>query len=249
MPQATKSNTYRNGSEPMDNGSKPMDSTGTVQIPFEAIRAYANQSLVTQLKECQTKLKKAEEKIIDLKDTCADQSVELHKIKKELKEKESSVTTIDFYPIYDTRMYTDARGNHPTAKWVRNLWDVLYAHSLNTLDNGSYYIENSTSVALVYKLVHESNRIAFQFTGSYDDFSYSWNANVAERITDKNHATMLTCAGASIKSEYNKKHWKEVLIGTLERNPNPGGKHSRMYGKANIIIKRIMPDITTLAAR
>lgn len=256
MSQATASNTYGYGNESMGVGSKPMASGIDKESIFETMKPLADRMSVELLEEYKAKLTTAQEKIRDLKDTCADQSVELYKIKKEneelykqLKEKEEVGATPDFCPIYDVRMYTDERGNHPSAKWVRNFWNTLYIHSVNTLDDGDYYIENSTSVAVIYKLVHDSNRIAFQFTGSYEDFSYSWNANVAERITDKNHATLLTCAGASLKSEYNKKHWKDVSIGTLERNPDLDGEHGRMYGKANAIIKRVMPDITTLAAR
>lgn len=255
MSQATTANTYGYGNESMCVGSKPVASEMDMESIAEAVKPFAEKMTVAYLEECKAKLKEAQEKIRQRNDVIADQSVELLRIKKEneelykqLKEKEEAGATPDFCPIYDVRMYTDDRGKHPTAKWVRNLWNALYTHSTNTLEDGAYYIENSTSVAVIYKIVHDSSRIAFQFTGSYEDFSYSWNANVAERITDKNHARSLTCAGASLKSEYNKKHWKDVSIGTLEREPDLDGEHGRMYGKANIIIRRVMPDISTLAA-
>lgn len=255
MSQATTSNTYGYGSEAIEVGSKPVTSGMDKESIFETMKPLADRLSVELLEEYKAKLKEAQEKLRQRDEVIGDLSVGLRmsnkkneELYKRLKEKEEAGTSPDFCPIYDVRMYTDKRGNHPSAKWVRDLWNVLYTHSTNTLEDGAYYIENTTSVAVVYKLVHDSTRIAFQFTGSYEDFSYSWNANVAERITDKNHATMLTCAGVSLKSEYNKKHWKGVSIGTLERNPDLNGEHGRIYGKANAIITRVMPDITTLVA-
>lgn len=254
MSQATVSNSYGYADESMGVGSKPVASGVDKESIFETMKPLADRMSVELLEEYKAKLTTAQEKIRDLKDTCADQSVELYKIKKEneelykqLKEKEESGTLQDFYPIYDVRMYADRNGNHPTAKWVRNLWNMLYTHSINTLDDGAYYIENSTSVAVVYKLVHDSSRMPYKFTGTYEDFSYSWNANVVDRITDMKHARMLTCVGASLKSEYNKKHWKGVSIGKLESTTSFEGQHGRMYGKANVIIRLIMPDILLLA--
>lgn len=253
MSQTTASNTYGYGNESMGVNSKPVASGMDKETIAETIKPFANQTLVAQMDEYKAKLKEAQEKIRQRNDVIGEQAVELRMIKKEneelhkqLKEKEESGANPHFYPIYDVRMYTDGKGNHPTPKWVHDLWDAIYTHSINTLENGAYYIENSTSVAVIYKTLHDSNRIAFQFTGSYEDFCYSWNANVAGRITDKKHANMLTCAGASLKSEYNKNHWKDVSIGTLELNPDLNGEHGKIHGKANVIIKRIMPDIIKL---
>ena len=255
MSQATKSNTYRNGSEPMDNGSKPMDSEMNMEDIIESMKHFADPILVIQVEEGKAMLKKAEEKIRDLKDTCADQSVELHKIKKEneeiyrkLKEQEESGKNIDFYPIYDPRMYSDESGRQPSPKWIHNLWDTLYTHSTYTLDDGSYYIENTTSALVIYKIMRESNRIAYQFVGKYDDFCITWNANLASRHENQDRVVLLTCKGDTIKALYNNRIWKNVSIGAIERNINLKAAHKNTYRKANCIITHVMPDIKALAS-
>lgn len=256
------SNTYGYGSESMAADSKPEVSKGTIAIPYEAIRGMADQSLVAQvdelkrmLAEAQQNILKKDETIREQRDALGDMSLELHKIKKEnerlyqqIQEKGEATSDDDFCLVCDPRKYADNRGNHPPIKWVHNFWNVLFTHSLGTLENGAYYIENSTSIAVIYKLVHDSNRIAFKFTGSYDDFCYSWNANIADRIKDKERASMLTSVGTSLKSEYNKKHWKDVSIGKLETNPDINGVHGKIYSKANIIITHVMSDLKDLTA-
>lgn len=253
MSQAT-ANTYGYGNESISVGSKPVASGVDKESIFETMKPLADRMSVELLEEYKAKLTSAQEKIRDLKDTCADQSVELYKIKKEneelymkLKEKEETGTTLDFYPIYDPRMYTDEHGNHPTARWVRNLWDTLYILSTNTLENGCYYIENATSAFVVYKILHESNRIAYKFTAKYDDFSTTWNANLASRHA-ADRVALLTCKGDSIKALYNNEIWKGVSIGSIELNRNLNATHEKSYRSANCIITHVMPAICALAA-
>lgn len=253
MSQSTPSYFDGFGSESSSIGSQQSTSGGFIQIPTEMFRGVADSTLFAENEQYKLKLTKAHEKIWELEHAFADQGIELYKIKKEnetlykkLQMQDNTSANPTFYPIYDPRMFTDSKGNHPSSQWVSRFWDVIFTHSQNTSEDGSYYIENSTSVMIVYKIVHESNRIAYKFTGSYDDYSMSWNANVATRCTDVTRIEELTCKGESIKAEYNKKHWKEQLVGNLERMPEKSDSHSLVYSKANTIVTRLLPDLQAL---
>lgn len=235
----------------MNDGSR-QNSREMVSIPLEAIRGYADTSLVTQIEECKEKLKEAQKQIQDQQQAFTKQGVELYKIKEEnemlyhkIKEMEDKVSNPHFYPIYDTRMFADEKGQHPSCKWVSSFWNVCFEHCSNVSDTG-IYIENGTSIAIIFKLVRESNRILYRFTGTYDDFCCCWNANVATRMDNMERIKQLSCKGDSIKAEYNKPHWKGVSIGNLEKGNCTDKKHALIYSKAGALINKLLPDFSRI---
>lgn len=251
MSQSLQTYNDERGNESKKIGSQPQTSAETVPVPVEVIKAFANQSLQEKLDDYKKRLIDAQEKIRDLNDTCAGLSVDLYKIKnenellyKQLMEQGNQLSSPDFCPLYDPRMFKDKKGNHPSPQWVRAFWEVLYRFAISTSEDGSYYIENSTSITIIFKLVHESTRISYQFIGTYDDFCTAWNFNIVSRI-DGDRASKLTCKASVICAEYNK-HWKEVSIGTLERKYDTFGQHKIIYDKANKIISNVIVELMAL---
>lgn len=185
--------------------------------------------------------KKITLELYDIKDENEKQAKEIEDLKA------LSSTPLNFYPIYDPRMYENDKHEHPDGTWIRSTWDTLYAHSTYTTEDGAYYIENGTSATIIYKVMHESNNIAYRFISTYDDFSTTWNANVAFRHTDPKRQSQLTCNKDSLKAEYNK-HWHKdkVSLGRLGEGTYAEGIHDRIYGKAQTIITRVMPDLKAI---
>lgn len=222
---------------------------------YEMMKPYANLVFVKRAEEYKKEAVESKKENTDLKNTCSKMAIDLYKIKdenekqaKEIEElKALSSTPLNFYPIYDPRMYENDKHEHPDGTWIRSTWDTLYAHSTYTTEDGAYYIENGTSATIIYKVMHESNNIAYRFISTYDDFSTTWNANVAFRHTDPKRQSQLTCNKDSLKAEYNK-HWHKdkVSLGRLGEGTYAEGIHDRIYGKAQTIITRVMPDLKAI---
>lgn len=224
-----------------------------VEVPRELLLQLVKVGqpfMAEEMEECKKRLIKAQERIRDLEEIYADVGIELRNslrekecLSKELREiKESANVPYDFCPLYDIRMFKNYLSVNPPPEYVRSLWNVFYIHSTNTTPDGNFYIDNTTSATIAYKIIHESTRIPYQFTGSYNDFCASWNANVASRHKDPERKKKLTCNEATIRAEYNKT-WKSISIGDLEENRFHSNKHKCIFPKANEMITRVIPDL------
>lgn len=258
MAQAEHTTTNIYGKVPTEISTLSTDSGGYISIPAEMasqLAPYFCSTLETDTtkenEQVKKELKSTKEEFQQFLIKFAKQSFELDECREEIKARKedaekSKHALPSFYALIDPRMFTDSKGYSPSQKWVYSLWDTLYTHSMNTSKEGDYYIDNTTSVAIIYKLLHESNRLAYNFTGTYNDFSFAWNANVVGRITNTSHAQKLSCEGDTIKAEYNKSHWKNMSIGNLEQSKEFEGKHAHIYAKAKTIITNLLPDLRTI---
>lgn len=238
--------------EPSSTGSQ----LTTMQVPKEfamVLKQCAEVETKKELEECKSKLTDAQNYIRKLEAassktmvTCYEQQERIEQLEKEKREREAiQGNNEEFFPIYDPRMFKGKNDKHPSPQWLKKLWDIIYYYSITACQYGDICIENGTSAIVIFKIIKECNRIPYKFTGSYDDFTVAWNANIASRNPDQSRRKSLTCQTGSIKTEYYKT-WKDISIGKLEQSSQQDSKHPQIYSKAHIIITVILPDIISI---
>ena len=224
------------------------------QAILKVIEMFADDGLQKELEICKQNLDKAQETIRKQQLTIVAQANDLYDVKREnvemckkLADLESrSAVPLDACPLYDIRMYKDKNGINPPPQWVRNLWNKIYVHTMNTTNDGCFYIDNGTAICVVCKILRDSQRITYNFTSSFNDFTACWNQNIADLFKGCERFNRLTCQTNTLKAEYYKPHWRNISIGSLERSDYTDKKHKTIYGNANTIITHLMPDLISI---
>ncbi len=250
MSQAVRSYINEDNEETKAFGSQLSATGGSVPIPLEALRPYANQTLIEEvellkkmLTEAQQKIKEDDKTINDQKSAMGDMSLELFRIKREnerlYKEIEesghSSTQNNDFIYSIDCRNYRNKDKEMASKEWVINFWNNMYIFIETTNEEGKYIVNCAEDIVPIYKTLTESVTIEYNYTGKREDFEYEWNTNIVERIENPTRAKKLTCKHKTFNSALSQPCWKGIKPSNWKNLSLEGGTYEKKYEKGNLI--------------
>lgn len=244
MSKAIEPDLYSNSSEPRIPGSLPIASGGSISIPFEVIRSVADQNLVAQIEVltrnyeelCRQDERRAKAYMrmgADLNDV----REENERLIKELEEAKhnAGLAQKDFIPVVDCRNFRNKQNQMPEKKWVVRFWDKMYELACQTDKAGRYIINCAEVLVPIFKVITESSSISYTYKGTREDFEYQWNANVVERMNDKERANKLTCKHKTLTTALAQPCWKGQAPYRWKSLSLEGTQFTEKYEKGVII--------------
>lgn len=244
MSKTIESYIYGNSIEPKTFGSLPIALEGSISIPFEAVRSVADQSLVAQIEELTqkyNKLLREDERraraYMRMGTDLNDVREENERLVKELAEAKhnAGLPQNDFIPVVDCRNYINKQKQMPKKEWVVRFWNNMYELACQTDEAGRYIINCAEMLVPVYKVMTESNSMTYNFRGSREDFEYQWNANVVDRMADKERAKKLTCKHKTLTTALSQPCWKNQAPYRWKSLSLEGTPFTEKYDKGVII--------------
>ena len=137
----------------------------------------------------------------------------------------------------DTRLFKGS-----TMAWQQNLWDALLEFATEKDNNDDYWLKNAACLAPIHMIL-SSTKCSYPFKGSYADFEYLWNTNVANRINDETRREKMTCKAKTLTATLNKPQWKDTAVTSWRVKRIGGDKYADYYDIACGILDRMKPVI------
>lgn len=219
----------------------------SLRLNPEQVRAIFGANLEKQIEEQNKRIDELIQKDRERQEAYMEQGVKLTKVEKENRELhkrvnelqkiiEQEISPVPFEHSIDTRMF---KGININKIQCRKLCDDLYDLSIETNTNQEYIINKAVDVVPIFKIMKEDKNIPFNFIGTYEDFVYFWNENIALRQPTEERVHKLSINTKTLKASVNEPIWKNVGIMSWYRLSQEANKDSARYEKAEILRKKI----------
>lgn len=143
-----------------------------------------------------------------LRESCKEFALEhtdLRKENRELRAENDNLKKLNSNGMSDFQYFLDTRKFNGTDKtWLQNFWDFSLSLCEQEYNQDDFLINAKAHVVPLFVLAKTDQYLKWKFTGTYDDFVYSWNENVVSRLPLKRQKK-LTLTEDGLKAAVNDK--------------------------------------------